>query len=244
MVRSAATDCDYKLAVVYGERGLAAREQLTELNPTFTTYKKIGERGYAWWPGEVKQYAELAPLTDGTKGTLVTKLPLEWSFRRDPGDVGLKEGWAKQAPDLAKWEKAAGPIPEWKRRNAVAGDWEVVRSDLYLQAQGILDKDMGSYTGHGWYHVPVELTAEQTAGDVRLKFPGLFNECWLYVNGEEVAHREFKGLWWRNDYRFDWEVKLEGKLKPGKNAIVLRIHNPHHMGGMFRRPFLYRATGD
>jgi hypothetical protein len=32
-------------------------------------------------------------------------------------------------------------------------------------------------------------------------------------------------------------------LKAGKNSIVVRIHNPHHMGGMFRRPFLYRAIG-
>jgi len=36
-------------------------------------------------------------------------------------------------------------------------------------------------------------------------------------------------------------VDLTGKLKPGENLIALRIDNPHHFGGMFRRPFLYRA---
>jgi hypothetical protein len=75
-----------------------------------------------------------------------------------------------------------------------------------------------------------------------LRFPGIFNECWLYVDGIEVGYRPFKGLWWLNDYRFEWDVELTGKLKPGKNRLTLRLHNPHHFGGMFRRPFLYRAN--
>ena len=49
-----------------------------------------------------------------------------------------------------------------------------------------------------------------------------------------------------------WNVKLEG-LAPGsgkemtvagKNTLTLRLHNPHHFGGMFRRPFLYRPVGE
>ena len=123
------------------------------------------------------------------------------------------------------------------------GHWEQVRSDQYLQAQGIVTQDFQSYTGHGWYQADVELDAAAVAGDVHLRFPGLFNECWLYINGEQVAHRPFKGMWWRNDYRFEWDVGLAGKLKAGKNRFVLRIDNPHHMGGMFRRPFLYRPIG-
>ncbi len=86
-----------------------------------------------------------------------------------------------------------------------------------------------------------ELTAEQTAGAAHLMFPGLFNECWLYVNGKQVAHREQHPIWWRNSYAFEWDVDLQGKLHAGKNTIALRIDNPHHFGGMFRRPFLYRA---
>ena len=48
-------------------------------------------------------------------------------------------------------------------------------------------------------------------------------------------------MWWVNDYRFEWDVDLTGKLKAGKNTIVLRLNNPHHMGGIWRRPFLYEA---
>ena len=65
-------------------------------------------------------------------------------------------------------------------------------------------------------------------------------------DGEQVvlvAHRPQGGMWWLNDYAFQWDVDLSAKLKPGKNSISLRINNPHHMGGMFRRPFLYTPTG-
>jgi uncharacterized protein (DUF2249 family) len=36
-------------------------------------------------------------------------------------------------------------------------------------------------------------------------------------------------------------VDLTGELQAGENTIVVRCHNPHHLGGMFRRPFLYAA---
>ncbi len=52
------------------------------------------------------------------------------------------------------------------------------------------------------------------------------------------AHR------WKYLYKLNRDViKDPNKLKPGKNSVVLRINNPHHFGGMFRRPFLYQAMG-
>jgi hypothetical protein len=177
---------------------------------------------------------------DGTKGALIQKMPLEVAFRRDPTDLGLKEGWGLKAPDLAFWrEKGAGFTLD-SRKDYPLTEWEIVRSDLYLQAQGVRAPDRQSYTGYGWYAAEVELKPEQVAAGVRLMFPGLFNECWLYVNGKEVAHRDkYSVLWWNNDYKFEWDTDLSGKLKPGKNLISLRIFNPNHFGGMFRRPFLY-----
>lgn len=242
MVRAAATECDYRAAVAAGTRGLATREKLTNMNGTFTTYRTIGESGYAWWPGEVKQYKELLPRLDGSKGELVAKLPLTWAFRRDGRNEGVKAGWAAKTPDLTWWKAQAKPESAASRQKN-PGEWELVRADVYLQAQNIVTPDYQSWTGRGWYHATIDLTDAQTRGSVRLMFPGLFNECRLYVNGKEAAHRPMKGVWWLNDYRFEWDVDLAGKLRPGTNAIVLRIENPHHFGGMFRRPFLYRAKG-
>ena len=75
-----------------------------------------------------------------------------------------------------------------------------------------------------------------------LMFPGIFNEAWLYVNGKMVAHRAYREPWWQTDYRFEWDVDVTAFFQPGRNDIALRVFNPHHLGGMFRRPFLYRPN--
>ncbi|MBX9679146.1 MAG: DUF4838 domain-containing protein [Gemmataceae bacterium] len=230
MAKSAATDADYKAATAAGERGLKARLELAAMNPTFTT-RVVGvaaetdKSGPAWWPGEVQQYRELQEVIDGSKGKLVAKLPLEWAFRVDPTDTGVVSGWAYKPLDL-KDPKGWGPL----------------RTDLYMQAQGVLGPMNQSYMGHAWYRTELDVTADQAKRKLNLRFPGLFNECWLYVNGHLVAHREQNPVWWNNDYKFEWDVDLADNVKAGSNSITLRVHNPHHFGGMFRRPFVYSPT--
>jgi len=239
MVRAAATDCDYAAAVKAGKSGLESRDALTKMNGTFTTTKLEG--GYAWWPGEVKQYEELLPFTDGAKGKLIAKLPLEWAFRRDPFDTGLMSGWARQPVDLTWWNKQPVKTGLAVHMNN-PGEWEMLRTDLYAQAQGVLHPNYANYNGIMWYETEIKLDANQINGNPHLRFPGLFNEGWLYVNGYLVGYRKQNGMWWNNDYRFEWDVDLTGKLKAGTNTIFLRLNNPHHLGGMFRRPFLYNAV--
>ena len=258
MVKAAAADCDYKAAVAAGEKALAARLELAKMNPTFTT-RVIGvaaetkESGPAWFPGEVEQYRALQALTDGTKGTLVQKLPLEWAFRRDPRDTGVASGWAYKPVDLSWWKDAPEVVrPKGfepprltftDRHRLNPGHWEMLRTDLYMQAQGVVSPDYHSYTGFAWYRTDFDLAADAAKQKVRVMFPGLFNEAWLYVNGHLVAHRAYKEPWWLSDYKFEWDVDLSEHAKVGANTIAVRVNNPHHFGGMFRRPFLYRAAG-
>jgi hypothetical protein len=238
MVRAAATDLDYKKAAALGEKALAVREKMTDMNGVFTTYRKIGEHGAPWWPGEVKQYARLAEFIAGTSGVLLQKLPLEWAFRRDKARQGVDKQFATQPVDLAYWNAHKSDLTLRSRKD-YPDEWEMLRTDLYAQAQGIRDPDRQSFTGDMWYRTDVDLTADQAQNKVHLMFPGLFNECWLYVNGQEVAYRKQGKLWWLNDYAFEWDADLSGKLKPGVNTIALRANCEHHFGGMFRRPFLY-----
>ncbi|MDA1142641.1 MAG: DUF4838 domain-containing protein [Planctomycetota bacterium] len=254
MVQAAATRGDYAAAVQAGERALAARQALIDLGTKRSEAKRgsigmlvsagMGENGAAWFPGEVQQYRDLLALTDGTKGKLIERLPLEWAFRRDPNDTGLAQGFGYRAADLAYWNanknRFATPTA---RKDYPINEWEMLRSDLYAQAQGVLHPDWQSFTGFMWYKTSVELNAAQTGGKVHLHFPGLFSEAWLYVNGNLIAHRPQNHMWWYNDYRFDWDVDVSGHLKPGKNDITLRVHNTHHNGGLFRRPFLYAPAG-
>jgi len=248
MLSAGAGRCDYAQAASAGAKALTAREQLTDMNSTFTTYTRkdspvgMPENGPAWFPGEVQLYADLGKLTDGTDGRLVAALPLEWAFRRDPNDTGLARGFAYHAPDMTYWNanKERFATPE-SRKDYPTTEWEMLRADLYMQAQGVLHPDWQSFTGFAWYQTTTNVNAADAAANIHIRFPGLFNECWLYVNGYLVAHREQAPMWWYNDYAFNWDVPLAGALKAGDNSIVLRCNVQHHLGGMFRRPFLYQA---
>ena len=241
MVRGAATEVDYASAVEAGERGLKARNAMTALGGIFTTTRLEGE-GTPWWPGEVNQYRELISFTDGRRGELIAKLPLRWAFRRDPGRQGLKRGFHAREPDLSYWNTHKARYGLENRKDYPVDQWEMLRSDFYAQAQGILHPDGQSFTGDLWYRCEVDLPAGESSASLHLRFPGLFNECWLYVNGEEAGYRKQAKLWWFNDYRFEWDQDLTGKLKAGRNTVTLRCNCEHHFGGMFRRPFLYRKT--
>jgi hypothetical protein len=240
MVRQSASECNYAEAVKIGQKALAVRENMTEMNGIFTTYRRMGESGPAWWPGEVQQYARLASFVSGTNGTVIQKLPLEWAFHRDKTRVGVKKQYATQAVDLSYWNTNKNRMTLQSRKD-YPDEWEMLRADLYAQAQGVRDPDCQSFTGDMWYRTDIELTADQIKSKVHLLFPGLFNECWLYINGVEVGYRKQGKLWWLNDYAFEWDVDLSGKLKAGKNTVALRANCEHHFGGLFRRPFLYTA---
>jgi hypothetical protein len=239
MLRQAATECNYAAAARIGTKALAVREDMTKMSGIFTTYKgMVSEVGAPWWPGEVQQYATLAGYLDGAKGRLIAKLPLAWAFRRDKMRVGVKNNYATQPVDLSYYEITTNRYTCANLKD-YPDQWEMLRTDLYAQAQGIRDPDRQSFTGDLWYRTDVALTAAQADGNVHLMFPGLFNECWLYVNGREVAYRKQNILWWGNNYTFEWDVDLTGKLKAGQNTLALRANCEHHFGGMFRRPFLY-----
>ena len=169
------------------------------------------------------------------------KLPLEWAFRQDPKNIGVKKNFATEPVDLTFWQANQATYTLDLRKDYPATEWEMLRTDLYMQAQGVRNPDRQSYTGYAWYRTTVDIAAEQMDKKLHLRFPGLFNECWLYVNGEEVAHREQNPLWWNNDYRFEWDVDLTDKIKQGKNILALRLNSRHHFAGMFRRPFIYAA---
>ncbi|HCN08456.1 MAG TPA: hypothetical protein DIT01_11025, partial [Lentisphaeria bacterium] len=223
----------------------------TDFNGIFTTYRNMdaeyGEKyedGYHWWLGEIKQYHELGAFVDGTKGKLVGKLPLEWAFRRDTGDCGVDNGFATQAVDLTWWNSHKDNLTPDNRR-MYPDQWEMIRTDVFVQAQGIRAPDRQCYSGTIWYRTEIELTAEETAGELHIRFPGIFNVSYVYINGQEIAQRSnYNTLWFLNDYRFEWDVDTAGGLQIGKNTIAVRCINTHHFGGLFRRPFLYEKISD
>jgi hypothetical protein len=240
MVRAGAGECDYAKAAALGKQGLASRAALKGMNEIFVSDKM--EEGPAWFPGEVAMYGDLAALTGGIKGDLVGRLPLEWAFLRDPNDSGLARGLARKPADLSYWKERGRDLSGFARKDYPIMTWEMTRTDLYPQGQGVLHPDGQAFTGYSWYKTETDLTPEQVAGKVHVRFPGLFANAWLYVNGRMIAYRPQADMFWGNsDYTFSWDVDLTGALKPGRNDITVRNYNNHHVSGMFRRPFLYRA---
>lgn len=240
MVSAAATDVDYARAAEAGERALAARMQLAQINPIFTT-RVVGpaaetdQSGAGWLPGEVRQLRELAALSDGSRGTLVAKLPLTWAFRRS---AALPADWTYDGPE------GPGRVDDSAFAAVEGGQepgWGEARTDLYLQAQELHVADGQIELGHYWYRTDIVLP-RTVPGSIRLLFPGLFNEAWLFVNGVLAAHRPYREPWWLTDYRFEWDVDVSRHLRAGRNVIALRGFNPHHFAGMFRRPFLYQPA--
>ncbi len=250
MLRAGATDGNYAEAAAAADRLLAARQGLIDLGKKWSEQNqgifvntRMGVEGAPWLLGEIEQYRDLLALTDGTDGELIARLPQEWAYRRDPNDTGLPRGFAYQPADLTYWNanKERYATPDTRKDYPIT-EWEMVRSDIYPQAQGVLHPDWQAFTGFMWYKTDVTLTEDQVAGPVRVHFPGLFSEAWLYVNGWLAAYREQNHMAWHNDYRFEWDVDLTEHLQPGENDITLRVHTTWHVGGLFRRPFLYRPV--
>jgi hypothetical protein len=241
MVRAAARDCDFAKAAKLGRTALAARARLGEMNETFISIK-MGEKSPAWFAGEVEMYEKLTALTDGTKGRLIAKLPREMAFMRDPNDSGLPRGVAYKEADLSYWREHGKEFVGFGRKDYLIMTWEMVRTDLYPQAQGVLHADGQSYTGYSWYKAKVDLAKKDLRGEVHVRFPGIFAKAWLYINGRLVEYRDQKDMWWTNDYSFAWDVDVSEYLRPGENDITVRNWNVHHVSGIFRRPFLYRET--
>jgi hypothetical protein len=204
---------------------------------------------------QARQQRSRQNATEGVSGDMNAPVPPSAVHRINPElkhtyfvkvgirDSGLAGGWGTlEQIDLSYWKQHGKQYNLLSMKDYPTTEWEMARTDLYAQAQGVRHPDGQSFTGDLWYATEVELDEKQAAGPLHLMFPGLFNEAWLYVNGGLTAHREQETLWWWNDYRFSWDVDVAQRMKPGRNIIILRCAVPAHFGGIFRRPFLYRPV--
>ncbi len=142
----------------------------------------------------------------------VAALPERWAFRTDPGDSGLKEDWQSAARDPAAWKQ----IP-------VGQPWE---------------NTIGPYDGFAWYRAAVPLPAVLPAGKIGLRFGGVDEEAWVYVNGQPVGERSVKstgrpvGVIWEEPFTIEIPRDV---LRPGQeNAIAVRVHDSAFAGGIYR----------
>jgi len=120
----------------------------------------------------------------------------------------MEKGFLDGPIDLSFWNAHGQEFDVNTKKDYPLDQWEMIQTDLYVQAQGVRQPDQQSFVGDLWYRTNVNLSAHQAAASPHLYFPGLFNSCELYVDGSEVAERKQKDMWWQNDYRFEWDSSL------------------------------------
>jgi len=96
----------------------------------------------------------------------------DWKFKLDPEEVGDEEGWMKREySDL---------------------DWVPIKAGKWWEKQGYgggpnRDEFKGGYNGVAWYRKQITIPAEMKGRKLTLRFGGIDESGWVYVNGKKVA---------------------------------------------------------
>jgi beta-galactosidase len=106
-----------------------------------------------------------------------------WSFRLDPGDVGVREAWFRQAPLIG--EPIA--VPGCWQGQGFGGDGLEMVWDFRLSARLL----RATYTGTGWYGRTIRLPSEWRGERSWLAFGGVHPTAEVWLDGSPVGeHHE------------------------------------------------------
>ena len=149
---------------------------------------------------------------DETRKDAVT-FPSQWAFRLDPRAVGQKEGWQAADFDDSAWRHII--VPSWWERTPV-----------------------GQYDGYAWYRVRFALPSELAGTRLALKFRGVDEQAWVYLNGQYVGERTVAStgrsigeIW---DKPFEIPVPADRVRYGAPNVLAVRVHDSKFAGGIFK----------
>ncbi|MBQ6471863.1 MAG: DUF4838 domain-containing protein, partial [Victivallales bacterium] len=137
------------------------------------------------------------------------KLPVEWQFRLDPQDLGMKERWFAYDHDTSGWQK--------------------IRTDAPWEPQ------IGApYDGYGWYRLELDMP-EKIDGTPIIIFGAVDEACMVWCNGMLVHRRPYPFQGDRDSWMEPFEVSLHNAVFPGrKNVIVVRVEDRSGAGGIWK----------
>ncbi|MDX1285628.1 MAG: sialate O-acetylesterase, partial [Draconibacterium sp.] len=115
--------------------------------------------------------------------------------------------------------------PIWSGFDFNDGDWKTIRTPNLWENEGYVDID-----GIGWYRKDIRLTEEQTNAALTLHLGKIDDSDITFLNGIEIGKTE-------NKYDQERIYTVDKKyLKPGRNVIVVRVHDTGGGGGIWGRP--------
>jgi hypothetical protein len=117
------------------------------------------------------------------------------------------------------WELVTDPAGTYGIGNLPANGWRPARAGLSWNAQF---DDLRDYVGVAWYRIPFSVQASRQKQRVMLRFDAVDHAAEVFVNGEVVGTHE--GAY--TPFAFD----VTGKVKPGRNELVVRVVDPPAAG--------------
>ncbi len=225
-MEKAASDGRFSEAARWGRKMLVIRDEAEEIKsgliPKTPEFRKSFRTTIEW---HIDQYQTLADRAGGSAGELVLMLPRQWSFKKDPRDIGVLYQWYNDFPN---------------------DTWEEIDTTLYWEAQGHVDQNGWGYTGKAWYQTDFEVPADATEKPLWLTIGAVYNRgVWLWINGQMVNFElnRHKRLG-HHDVRMPIHVDISDYLysdKPNKLAVLVHTNDPgrNPRGGIHRRTFLW-----
>lgn len=137
-------------------------------------------------------------------------LPIVWSFRHDPGNVGEAQKWY---------------APEYDDSN-----WDGIRTDSQWLNQLKLQPKLN---GHGWARAWFRIPPSWKGRRIYLRFGGLDEQGWIYVNGQIIGHHPVgvDELSWIRPFTVD----ITSAARPGQaNLVAVHAFAEQGLGGVWK----------
>ena len=140
----------------------------------------------------------------GEVGKVFT-FPVEWSFKIDPDDKGLDEGW-ERTTDFA--------------------DWRTMQTDDFWTEQG------EDHRGVAWYGINFDMPKTQ-GSRLALWFGAIDGRSEMFLDGVKIGEQQLPPTAMaRHPHGFF--IPLEDTLEPGKHTLVIRIKKDNYSAGIWR----------
>lgn len=153
------------------------------------------------------------------------KMPVLWSFKLDPADVGLKEKWYA-AKSFRKWDKIK-----------INMNWEKTVPGRNTPKE--LCEKLSNYDGIGWYAVSFKIPAEWKDREVYMLFEAVDESCQLFVNGKKAGEHLYTNS---NDWRTPFAIRIDQCIKHWNaghwHTACVRVSDRSGGGGIWKNVFL------
>jgi len=215
---------EFANAAECADKMMALRGELHAIDPFYIWYDEERYHSGIWYWGLAERrayYQQLADMTSGKTGDLITLLPEIADLRTDPYDDGIAE--------------------EWYAAEVRVGGWEAVSTTRPFYTQGHEDEHGHTDLGYVWYHFRVPLPESAAGRRVHLYAPVVETEAWTWVNGRYVGHRPYREAYIRPA---EMDLDITDAVRPGEdNTIAIRVStslaSAAAAGGLQSRLFIY-----